>query len=225
MNATIPFKSAIRQQDSLLSSAEKKTLIWLARQMPARINSDHLTALGFLGMLGAGIFYYFANEHPLALVASSVCLAVNWFGDSLDGTLARVRRKERPRYGFYMDHVVDAFAMLFLVGGMGLSGYMSGRIAMALLIAYFMLSIELYLATYTTGLFRLSFGAWGPTELRLVVMIGNIILLVRPHVTLAGRQYLLCDVAGVVTIAGLGIILIRSVVRNGRTLYLQETLR
>jgi archaetidylinositol phosphate synthase len=224
MNPT-SFRPAARQQESLLSPIEKRTLLYLARRMPAWVHSDHLTALGFLGMAGAGIAYYLSTYHPLALLAASACLVVNWFGDSLDGTLARVRRQERPRYGFYVDHVVDAFAMLFLIGGMGLSGYMSPAIAMALLIAYFMLSIELYLATYTLGLFRLSFGPWGPTELRAVVIAGNAVLLVNPQVTLAGNEYLLCDVAGVVTILALAVIVISSAIRNGRRLYLQETVR
>jgi phosphatidylglycerophosphate synthase len=224
MNAT-SFKPAAREQGSLLSAIEKRTLVWLAGRMPAAINSDHLTALGFAGMFLAGTGYYFARESPLALILVNVFLALNWFGDSLDGTLARVRRKERPRYGFYLDHIIDAFGALFLIGGLGLSGYMSGTVAMALLIAYFILSIEIYLATYTIGVFRLSFGIWGPTELRVLLAIGNLVLLVKPKVTIAGVQFLLCDVAGVVTIAGITAIVIASVIRNGRRLYVQESIR
>src|SRR6266545_7458539 len=119
------FKSAVRQQESLLTPLEKKTLIWLAGRMPAWVNSDHLTLIGFLGMILAGVCYFLASWNPLALIAAVVCLGVNWFGDSLDGTLARVRNKQRPRYGFYVDHITDAFGTLFLIGGIGLSGYMS----------------------------------------------------------------------------------------------------
>ena len=126
-------------------------------------------------------------------IGAVVCLAVNWFGDSLDGTLARVRDKQRPRYGFYVDHIVDSFGAIFLIGGLGLSGYMTGTIAMGVIIAYFLLAIEIYLATYTIGVFRLSFGVWGPTELRIVLGIGSLILLARPVVTVSGEQYLLCD--------------------------------
>ncbi len=183
------FKSAVRQQESLLAPLEKKTLLWLARRMPAWVNSDQLTLLGFLGMILAGVCYFLAKWNALALIGAVVCLAVNWFGDSLDGTLARVRDKQRPRYGFYVDHIVDSFGAIFLIGGLGLSGYMTGTIAMGVIIAYFLLAIEIYLATYTIGVFRLSFGVWGPTELRIVLGIGSLILLARPVVTVSGEQY------------------------------------
>src|SRR5688572_5584333 len=140
--------------------------------MPAGVNSDHLTLLGFAGMALAGVCYFLAQWNPLALFGAVVCLGINWFGDSLDGTLARVRQRQRPRYGFYVDHIVDAFGALFLIGGLGLSGYMTGTIALLLIAAYFLLAIELYLATYTIGLFRLSFSIWGPTELRIVLAFG-----------------------------------------------------
>src|SRR5437667_3349159 len=183
------FKPAVRQKESLLAPLEKKTLIWLAGRMPSWVNSDHLTLLGFLGMLLSGVCYFLASWNPLALIAAIACLAVNWFGDSLDGTLARVRGKQRPRYGFYVDHIVDSFGAIFLIGGLGLSSYMSGAIAMGVIVAYFLLSIEIYLATYTIGVFRLSFGVWGPTELRIVLGIGSLILLARPVVTVSGEQY------------------------------------
>ena len=158
---TKTFNSATRQQENLLAPYEKKTLIWLARQMPRWINSDHLTLLGFLGMALAGGCYLYARWKPIGLFGAVAFLALNWFGDSLDGTLARVRNRQRPRYGFYVDHIVDAFGAIFLIGGMGLSGYMTGTIALILIVAYFLLAIEIYLATYTVGVFRLSFGIWG----------------------------------------------------------------
>jgi phosphatidylglycerophosphate synthase len=218
------FKSAARQQQSILSPLEKRALAWLAFRMPAWINSDHLTSIGFLGMVLAGVCYAFARWTPLALVGAVVCLAVNWFGDSLDGTLARARNRQRPRYGFYVDHMVDSFGAIFLIGGLGLSGYMTGTLAMLLLIAYFLLSIELYLATYTIGLFRLSFGMWGPTELRIVLAIGTLVLLVKPRVTIAGNQYLLCDVSAVIAIIAITIIAISSTIRNTVKLYREERL-
>jgi len=218
------FKSAARQQQSLLAPLEKKTLLWLAARMPAWVGPDHLTLLGFAAMLAAGLCYYFASYSSFALHAVNICLAINWFGDSLDGTLARYRQKQRPRYGFYVDHIVDVFGTLFLLGGLGLSGYMTGTIAMALLIAYFILSIEVYLATYTIGVFRLSFGWWGPTELRILLAAGNLVLLFRPMVTIAGTRYLLYDVGAVVAIVGLGIVVITSVIRNTARLYDEERL-
>src|SRR5262249_24182189 len=140
------------------------------------------------------------------------------------GTVARVRNRQRPRYGFYVDHIIDAFGALFLISGLGLSGYMSGTVALILIIAYFLLSIELYLATYAIGVFRLSFGIWGPTELRVVVALGTLYLLKTPVVNIGSGQYLLCDVAGIVTIVGLGLFTIYSVVQNTMRLYREERL-
>lgn len=192
--------------------------------MPAWVGPDHLTLLGFGAMIAAGICYYLAASNEYWLVGVIVCLAVNWFGDSLDGTLARVRDQQRPRYGFYVDHVVDAFGTLFLIGGLGLSGYMSGTLAMALLLAYYLVSIEAYLATYCVGVFKLSFGWWGPTELRILLAIGNLVLLERSVVTIAGERYLLCDVGAVIAIIGLGIAAVVSAIRNTRRLYDEERL-
>src|SRR6266576_2684905 len=180
------FREAERKQLSFLAAVEKKTLIWLAQRMPAWVNSDHLTVLGFLAMIAAGLSYWAASWDRRALLAVIVALAVNWFGDSLDGTLARVRNRLRPRYGFYVDHISDAIGTFFLMGGLALSGYMSPYIAMGLMIAYFMLSIEVYLTTYTIGSFHLSFWSFGPTELRLLLCIGNIALFYRPVVGLFG---------------------------------------
>jgi len=160
--------------------------------------------------------------NPLFLIGAIICLAINWFGDSLDGTLARVRNKQRPRYGFYVDHIVDSFGALFLFGGLGLSGYMTGSIALFLIIAYFLLAIEIYLATYTIGVFRLSFGFWGPTELRILLSIGSLVLLVKPRVTIAGGTYLLCDVGGIGAITGMTVIVIISTIRNTLRLYREE---
>jgi archaetidylinositol phosphate synthase len=118
------FREAERKQLSLLAAAEKKTLIWLAHRMPTWVNSDHLTLLGFVAMFLAGAFYAAAAIDRRALVLVIAALAVNWFGDSLDGTLARVRNRLRPRYGFYVDHITDAIGTSFLMGGLALSGYM-----------------------------------------------------------------------------------------------------
>jgi phosphatidylglycerophosphate synthase len=206
----------------LLAPFEKKILIGLARRMPPWVNSDHLTSIGFVGMILAGVFYALARFYPLSLGAAVVCLGINWFGDSLDGTLARVRNRQRPRYGFYLDHILDSFGALFLIGGLGLSGYMTGTIAMALLIVYFLLSIELYLATYCVGVFRLSFGIWGPTELRVVLAIGTLVLYQKPMVTIAGQSYLLGDVSAVVGMAGMLLMTIVNTIRNGVRLYREE---
>jgi archaetidylinositol phosphate synthase len=221
---TQPFRDAERQQLSLLAAVEKKTLIWLAHRMPAWVNSDHLTLLGFVAMFVAGLCYWAARWDRRALIGVILALAVNWFGDSLDGTLARVRNRLRPRYGFYVDHVTDAIGTFFLIGGLGLSGYMSLDIALGLLVAYFMLSIEVYLTTYTIGTFHLSFWSFGPTELRLLLCIGNIALFYRPQVVLLGRRWLLFDIGGAVGIAGMALMLVWAAVRHTRQLYQAERL-
>jgi len=224
MSQNPKFKNAERHQLSILTPLEKLTLRWLAERMPAWVNSDHLTLLGFAGMILAGASYYLAQYNPLFLVAGIVCLAINWFGDSLDGTLARFRNRQRPRYGFYVDHVVDAFGVSFLVAGLGLSGYMSPNVAMGFLIAYFLVNIEIYLATYTLGVFKLSYGVFGPTEFRIIVCIGNLVLLTKKSVRIGNGYYLLCDVSGVIAIIVLVAIAIVSSVKNTKRLYNEERL-
>lgn len=217
------FRDARRELTSLLSAMEKRCLIWMAERMPGRINSDHLTALALAAMIGAGLGYWWAGFNPWAgLLAVNLCLAINWFGDSLDGTLARVRQHQRPRYGFYVDHIVDAFGTLFLIGGMSLSGYMSPYVALALLVAYFLLSIEIYLATYALGTFRISYFKLGPTELRIILALGNLVLLFHPTATILGRQYLLFDVGGVVAVIGLLITAVLAAIGHARELYRAE---
>ncbi len=218
------FRDAERKQLSMLAAAEKKVLIWLAHRMPAWVNSDHLTLLGFVAMFAAGLSYWAASVERRALLGVIAALAVNWFGDSLDGTLARVRKRLRPRYGFYVDHITDAIGTFFLMGGLALSSYMSPYIALGLLILYFLLSIEVYLTTYTIGAFHLSFWSFGPTELRLLLCIGNIALFYRPVVKLFGRQFLLFDVGGAVGIVGMSLMLIWAAVRHTRELYNAERL-
>lgn len=221
---TATFKDAERKQLSMLASMEKKTLIWLAQRLPLWVNSDHLTILGFVAMFLAGVGYWLARFDRRALIAVIVALVINWFGDSLDGTVARVRNRLRPRYGFYVDHVTDAIGTSFLMGGLALSGYMSPYIALGLLIAFLLLSIEVYLTTYTIGSFHLSFWSFGPTELRVLLCIGNIALFWRPTVTIAGQRYLLFDVGGIVGICGMAAMLIWSSLRHTRELYNAERL-
>jgi archaetidylinositol phosphate synthase len=219
---TFTFRPAERVHKSILASGERQVLIWIARRMPRRINSDHLTIAGLVGMIGAGFGYWLSFYWPGALVLAVIFLALNWFGDSLDGTLARVRNEQRPRYGFYVDHVVDAIGALFLIGGLGFSGYMSPSVAAGLIVAYFLLSIETYLATYCVGKFNLSFMKWGPTELRILLVIGTIVLFIKPVVTLFGSKFLLFDVGGVCGIVGLLVVFLASTIRNTAILYRDE---
>jgi phosphatidylglycerophosphate synthase len=222
--AATAFRDATRVQQSVLATIEKRTLIWLAERLPAGVTSDHLTALALLAMLGVGLSYWLARMTPVGLVLASVCLAVNWFGDSLDGTLARVRRQQRPRYGYYVDHVVDAVGALFLFGGLALSGLMSAPVAAALLIVYFLLCIEIYLATHSLGEFHMSFFGFGPTELRILLAVGNLAVFLHPEASIAGHIFRLFDVGGVVGAAGLGITFIYAAIRHTRALYRAEPL-
>lgn len=217
------FRSARRIQASFLANLEKKTLVWLAERTPAWVNSDHLTLLGFAGQLMAGGFYALSRWNKYYLLVVIVCLAVNWLGDSLDGTLARVRQQQRPRYGFYVDHMVDTVGAIAMMTGLAFSGYMHPWIAIGLLIAFLGLSIQSYLATYTIGEFRLSFWSFGPTELRLLLAVGNVALLHWP-IVLHGH-YRLFDIGGAIGLAGMTLMLIAFTAKNGYRLYCEERIR
>jgi archaetidylinositol phosphate synthase len=217
-------RDVVRVHTSALAAAEKRLLIRIARRLPVWINSDHLTLFGAAGMLGAGACYWLASHEPLMLLGAVACLAANWFGDSLDGTVARVRDCQRPRYGFYVDHVLDTLGILFLLGGLGASGYMSPMVALLLLASYYLLSIEIYLATSVLREFRMAFFRLGPTELRLLLAAGTVMLLWRPRVAIAGHTLLLFDVGGLAATAGLALLFVFSAARNTRTLYRAEPL-
>jgi len=212
----------LRVQESWVAAAEKRALLWLAARTPERINPDHLTILGLASQIGAGACYALASWSRYALLGVIVCLALNWLGDSLDGTLARVRQRQRPRYGFYVDHMVDSFGALALMGGLALSGYMHPVIAIGLLIAFLMLSIQSYLATHALGEFRISFWRFGPTELRILLAVGNLALFWRPEVHLLGRQYRLFDVGGAIGLAGMSLMVIVFTLQNTMRLYREE---
>src|SRR5277367_6839661 len=200
-NPPSQFQNAPRIQEAVTAKLEKKILLWLAARMPASINSDHLTLLGFAAMCLACASYILARHNRIGLLLATLCLALNWLGDSLDGTLARVRNRQRPRYGFYVDHISDTVAAFFLMSGLAVSGYTHPAIAFGMLIAFLMLSIEAYLATYTLGKFQLSYWKFGPTEIRLLLAFGNLALLRWPTVKVHGTQLHLLDVGGVIGIA------------------------
>ena len=222
MRRTRPVSDTVRVQESWVASAEKRVLLWLAARTPERIGPDHLTILGLLAQLGAGTCYALASWNRFWLLGVIVCLAFNWLGDSLDGTLARFRQRLRPRYGFYVDHMVDSFGALALMGGLALSGYMHPWIAIGLLVAFLMLSIQSYLATHALGEFRLSFWRFGPTELRILLAIGNVALFWRPVVHLFGGQYRLFDVGGAIGLGGMSLMVIFFTLQNTMRLYREE---
>jgi len=211
-----------RVQESWVASAEKRALLWLAARTPARIGPDHLTTLGLAAQIGAGACYALVPWNRCALLGVIVFLALNWLGDSLDGTLARVRERQRPRYGFYVDHMVDTFGALALMGGLALSGCMHPVIAIALLILFFMLSIQSYLATHALGEFRISFWGFGPTELRILLGIGNLALFWKPQMRVLGGLFRLFDFGGAIGVAGMAVMVIFFTIKNTMRLYGEE---
>lgn len=213
----------VRENGSILAQVEKRALIWMAERLPRWINADHLTILGLLGMAGVGAAYWASNRWDAALPAAVAGLALHWFGDSLDGTVARVRHQQRPRYGFYVDHVVDIASALLLCAGLALSPYMTPTVALLVLAAYLMISAETYLATHACGVFRMSLLGVGPTELRILLAVGTLRLHAgHPMVELFDRPWLLFDVGGLVAAVGMLGALVLSVARNGRALYRVE---
>jgi archaetidylinositol phosphate synthase len=214
------FRQAARIHGSLLAGVERRALVWLAERMPDWVNSDQLTLLGFAAQIATGVCYALAVRDRRMLLAAIVCLAVNWFGDSLDGTLARVRQRQRPRYGFYVDHMTDSTGAVAMIGGLALSGYMHPVIAIGLLTAFLLLSIQSYLATYTLGEFHLSFWRFGPTELRILLAIGNLALF-RWAWVIHGR-YRLFDIGGVIGLAGMAAMLVFFSLQNTVRLYREE---
>jgi phosphatidylglycerophosphate synthase len=196
----------------------------MAERTPRWINSDHLTMLGFLAQALAGVSYALARWNSYALIAVVVFITLNWLGDSLDGTLARVRNQQRPRYGFYVDHIIDTFSSAFLMIGLAVSGYLQWQVALAMLIAFLVLSVETYLATYTLNRFCLSHGIFGPTEIRILLIDGTLRLMFAPTVHLAGREYLLFDVGGVIASIGMTAMAVVAAIRHTAELYRQEPL-
>jgi phosphatidylglycerophosphate synthase len=214
------FRQATRVHGSLLAAAEKRALVSMAERMPAWVNSDHLTFLGFASQIATGVCYALASRDRRMLLAAIVCLAVNWFGDSLDGTLARVRQQQRPRYGFYVDHMIDSIGAAAMMGGLALSGCMHPVIATGLLIAFLLLSIQSYLATYTLGEFHLSLWHFGPTELRVLLAIGNLATF-RWAWVIHGR-FRLFDIGGAIGLAIMLLMLVAVSLKNTVRLYREE---
>lgn len=215
----------VRQHGSVLADAEKRLLVWLAHRLPRRINADHLTALGAFGTLAAGAAFAAAAWDRRALLLVPLMLAVNWFGDSLDGTVARVRGHQRPRYGYYLDHAIDLVNATALFTGMAFSGLMDPRLGLALLTGYILLCAESFLATHAVGVFRISFSGIGPTELRILLSAGALVAVTLPVVSPFGfGPVALFDLGGAISVAGMAIAFAVSTWRNARTLYRAEPL-
>lgn len=212
-----------RVNRGLLAAAERRTLVWIAHRLPARVHSDHLSAVGLAGMALTGAAFAAVGTLAWAPLLVVTGLVVNWFGDSLDGTLARVRNAERPRYGYYVDHALDILGTAMVFGGMAVGGVMTPLVAASLLAVYFAVMAEVFLATHVGGVFRMSFAGIGPTELRILLAVGALALPGDPRVTIAGvGSAALFDVGGVIGAIGLALTFLVSAVRMGRALHREE---
>ena len=218
------FQEARREHKSLTAAAEKKLLVWIAQRLPPWINADHLTSLGLLAFLAGGLFYWLCRRDPAWLHAVNACLVLNWLGDSLDGTVARVRQKLRPRYGFYVDHMVDALAALFLLVGLAYSTLITPAVAIALLVAYFFLTINMGYATHALGVFKISFGAVGGTEMRILLAVVNLVVLRWPRVQIGDLSVLLFDIFGIFATIAVAVTALRSTAQVAKRLYDLERL-
>ena len=220
----VSFVQASRVNQALTATVEKQALQWMALRMPRWVSSDQLTVLGLVAQIGAGTGYALSRYNRYALLLVILCVMLNWFGDSMDGTLARVRCQQRPRYGFYVDHIVDVFGAIALMCGLGFSGFAHWQVALAMLIAFLLLSSESYLATYTLSRFEMSQGIFGPTEIRILLVMGNLALLRNPYSTVFGHRMLLFDLGGTIAAVCMVGMAIGLTVKHTVQLYREEPL-
>ncbi len=214
---TLKTGDAPREPRFLLAPFERRALPWLARRLPAWVLPDHLTLLGVFAALGIAGAYLLSNQDPVWLWAASALLVLHWFGDSLDGTLARERGIERPRYGYYLDHLTDAIATAVIGIGLGLSPYMLLSTGLAIVAVYLVLSINVYLETFAFGVFKLGYSWVGPTEARLALVVLNTVLVLGAGLdfTLAGTGFTVIDVVG---LAGVALMTVLLLIRAGGNL-------
>lgn len=215
---------AVRIQTSFLNALEKKALVWLAERQPKWMTSDILTYIGTLGAVVIAVGYILSAWNINFLWLSSLGFVINWYGDSLDGTLARVRKTQRPVYGYYIDHTVDCINEFIMFIGIGLSGLMHFSLAMVILAVYFMLTINVSINAHLKKEFRLTYARLGPTEFRILAIIANTVLaLVRPISEFAltffifGREFTLAslDIVGIVVLVVLSVIYLTTIVKDG----------
>ena len=218
---------AIRQRRAFTAAVERRVLDGIARRLPARVTSDHLTAVGVVAALTVAVAYALSAVSPHWLWLASAMLVLNWLGDSLDGTLARTRGTERPRYGYYLDHAVDGLTTTVIGVGIGLSPFVDLRAALLLVVVYLLMSINVYLESSVHGVFRMDYGVIGPTEARLILILGNTLLVwlvLATEVSVPGLALLGTTAIGALTACMLGLFLFRFI-RNLRRLAALEPLR
>jgi phosphatidylglycerophosphate synthase len=211
---------ARREARFVLARVEARVLRAIAERLPRALLPDHLTAIGILGSTVVAASYVLSNLHVAWLIGASLGLGVNWFGDSLDGTVARLRRIQRPRYGFYVDHLTDAYSTLAIGLGLGWSPFLLLSVGLTIVIAYFLLSINVYLETHVHGTFRFSYGRLGPTEARLALVGLNTLALVTGPLPfdVLGVGATLFDCAGLLAVIVMLMMLTARIGRNLREL-------
>jgi phosphatidylglycerophosphate synthase len=215
---------AAREPSFLLAKPEKRVLTWIAARLPRWILPDDMTALGVFAALGVAVAYQLSNESLDWLWAASALLALQWLGDSLDGTLARVRRIERPTYGYYLDHLVDAIATAAIGIGLGLSPLMLLSIGTLIVVAYLILSINVYLESYAFGRFSIGYGLIGPTEVRLILIALNTVVALGAGLdfVIAELELTVFDVIGLAIAGAMIVLLLGRAARNLRELARKE---
>lgn len=208
---------AVRIQTSLLNASEKKVLVWLAKRQPEWVTSDILTGIGTLGAVIVAVGYILAGYNINFLWLSSLGFIINWYGDSLDGTLARVRNRQRPIYGYYIDHTIDCLDEFMIFIGIGLSGLMHFELSLMILALYFMLTINVSINAHLKKEFRLTYARLGPTEFRILAILANTVLALVPALTefvLFGLSFM--DYVGILVFIVLLIIYLTTIVKDAR---------
>lgn len=222
-------ETSTRIQTSILNEAEKKALVWLAQRQPKWITSDFLTYTGVIGAVVCALGFILANVNVYYLWLSSLGLVINWYGDSLDGTLARVRNTQRPIYGFFIDHSLDAITICIMCIGFGLSPAFRLDVTLLVLAGYLVLSIYTYICTILKDEFRLTYSSFGPTEFRLVVIILNTIYMYVPgssnRYMVWGCDFGVFDFIGLAIAAFLFIIHLCQFAKDRKTLSMRDPLK
>ncbi len=227
-------KQSVRIQTSFLNAAEKKVLVWMAERLPGCITSDMMTFTGTIGAIVIALGYYLCNYNIAWIWLASFGFVVNWLGDSLDGTIARVRKQQRPKYGFFLDHNVDCINEAIMFIGAGLSPLMSLDIALLILAMYLMLSVYVYISAHLKNEFKLTYAKLGPTEFRLIIILVNTAFFFIPALaafektmTVFGSSLVLSalDIVGIIIILILGAAYISSLVKDGREYAKEEPLK
>lgn len=215
-----------RIQTSILNGVERKVLIWLAEREPAWVTSDMLTLVGSIGALTVAAGFILSNLNVLYLWLAILGLIINWYGDSLDGSLARVRHAQRPRYGFFVDHMVDCFNETAIFVGVGLSPLVSFDLALLVLVFYFQLSIYVFISTHLKGEFKLTYAKLGPTEFRLLgIVVIALIMYVSPIRTFTFHSLSIFDIVAVILIVVLAIMFVVSFLTDARGYAKMEPLK